>query len=97
MSKYAENYKLIDWSRELPAVERKQHSLRPNGNVISDSMPAMIHPITGKLMDSKSKFRAVTRMHGCVEVGNEKQVDRRSIDMGDCKRDIARAIEQLGG
>lgn len=72
---------------------------RVNG-VITDTMQAMRHPITGKLMDSKSQFRAVTRAHGCVEVGNETQRDTRKLDGFDSrtrKGDIARAIQELGG
>lgn len=68
--------------------------------VISDNMNALRHPITGKLMDSKSQFRAVTRAHCCVEVGNEVQRDKRTIegfDSNSRKRDIAQAIEQCGG
>ncbi len=74
--------------------------LGPVRGVISDSMPAMRHPSTGKLMDSKSQFRAVTRAHGCVEVGNDQQRDSRRMDGFDTsarKADIARAINELGG
>ncbi len=73
---------------------------RPVRGVISDTMGAMKHPITGKLMDSKSQFRAVTRAHGCVEVGNDQQRDTRRLDGFDSntrKMDIARAISELGG
>jgi hypothetical protein len=68
--------------------------------VISDALPDLTHPITGKPMDSKSNFRAVTRAAGCVEVGNEAQRDTRRIDGFDSrsrKADIARAIKELGG
>lgn len=65
--------------------------------VISDSIPDLHHPITGKRMDSKSQFRAVTRANGCVEVGNEQQVDKRRVDMPNLKRDIFHAIKELGG
>lgn len=70
------------------------------GGVISDTMPGMFHPITMKMMDSKSRFREVTRAHGCVEVGNEVQRDRRyltGMDSNTRKADIARAISELGG
>ncbi len=72
----------------------------PVRGVISDTMGALRHPVTGKLMDSKSQFRAVTRAHGCVEVGNDQQRDTRRIDGFDSntrKMDIARAISELGG
>lgn len=65
--------------------------------VISDIMPRMRHPSNGKMYDSKSRFRAETKVRGCVEVGTEKQVDRRRHDLGDRKADIAAAIRELGG
>jgi len=76
-----------------------RHS-KPVRGVISDEMPAMRHPITQKLMDSKSRFRAETRAHGCVEVGNDVQRDTRRMegfDSSSRKADIARAIQELGG
>lgn len=39
--------------------------------IVRDSMDAAVHPVTGEVMDSKSAFRAVTKAHGLVEVGNE--------------------------
>jgi len=75
-----------------------RYSKRVNG-VISDTMDALIHPCTGKLMDSKSQFRRVTKAKGGVEVGNEKLIDRRTspeLDSQTRRRDIAVAMEQLG-
>ena len=69
------------------------------GGVISDTMDALIHPCTGKLMDSKSEFRKMTKAKGGVEVGNEKLIDRRSLpelDSQSRRRDISIAMEQLG-
>lgn len=87
--------KLVDRNTAGP---RQQGPVR---GVISDAMrDPLRHPITGKLMDSKSQFRAVTRAHGCVEVGNDRQVDSRRMDgfdTGSRKADIARAINELGG
>lgn len=73
---------------------------RPAVAVISDTMPEMRHPITGRLMDSKSQFRRVTRAHGCVEVGNDQQRDTRKLtgfDSRTRREDIRRAIQELGG
>ncbi len=81
-------------------IEKSKAPPKSGAFVISDTMNAMRHPITQKLMDSKSQFRAVTRAHGCVEVGNETQRDTRRLDNFDSnsrKGDIARAIQQLGG
>lgn len=48
---------------------KQKESISPN--VIDDTMQAAWHPITGEVLESKSRFREVTRAHGCVEVGNE--------------------------
>lgn len=72
----------------------------PVRGVISDTMDALIHPCTGKLMDSKSEFRKVTRAKGGTEVGNENLTDRRELTGMDSRTrrdDIARAITELGG
>lgn len=84
-------------------VDKRLAATRDSGpirGVISDTMLAIRHPITQKLMDSKSSFRAVTRAAGCVEVGNEVQRDTRRLEGFDSnarKADIARAISELGG
>jgi len=39
--------------------------------VIADEMPPTQHMADGGTYTSKRKFRAVTRAHGCVEVGND--------------------------
>ncbi len=79
------------------APKRKSADSKPNKGVITDSMDAKVHPITGKLMDSKSEFRKVTRAHNCEEVGTEKLKDRRVLDLPPIKEDIARAIRELEG
>jgi hypothetical protein len=84
--------KLIEKSKAAP--------LNRGPFVVSDYLPELKHPITGKRMDSKSQFRAVTRAYGCVEVGNDTQRDTRRLEGFDSntrKADIARAIQQLGG
>lgn len=45
--------------------------------VIEDSMPPTRHPVDGKIYDSKSAFRFVTRAAGCEEVGNEPIRDKK--------------------
>ncbi len=56
------------------APEKKEKAR--SASIIQDSMEATWHPCTGKLMDSKSQFRKITKAHGCIEVGNEKMVDK---------------------
>jgi len=43
-------------------------------NVISDIMDPARHMCDGKLYDSKSEFRRITKQHGCVEVGNDPSI-----------------------
>lgn len=75
----------------------KPSNSKPNKGVITDTMDAIIHPITGKLMDSKSEFRKVTRANNCEEVGTSVQKDTRKLDLPPIKEDIARAIRELEG
>lgn len=63
-------------------------------HVISDTISGLWHPSDGKIYDSKSRFRSVTKAHGGIEVGNEKQrfvpqMDRVS------KADVAKAIDMV--
>ena len=62
-----------------------------------DTMEAAIHPATGELMDSKSRFREVTKAHGLVEVGNDylTNLNPRTDDVKSRKQDIATAIEMV--
>ena len=62
-------------------------------SVIADTMKdAAAHPCTGKMMDSKSAFRRVTREHGCVEVGNASfpVAQRQESSIADIARGLAR-------
>ena len=65
--------------------------------IVRDSMEHAMHPATGEMMDSKSRFREVTRAHGLVEVGNDYPTNptKPLMTKADRKRDIAAAIEQL--
>lgn len=68
--------------------------------VIGDEMPATRHMVDGKYFTSKAKFRAHTKAHGCIEVGNETSTvlkGREPIRLSREKRveDIQRAIYEL--
>ena len=78
----------------------EKHLAAPKGigfvrGVISDSIPDMVHPANGKRYDSKSSFRKVTKAHGYIEVGNEKQQDNRKPVHQDFQRDVGEAIQKL--
>lgn len=57
-------------ARALDAeLEQNQKRACIAHNFIQDEMPATKHPIDGKYYTSQSKFREVTKAHGCEEVG----------------------------
>lgn len=69
-------------------------------SAISDEMAPTRHMADGKRYTSKAKFRAATRAHGCIEVGNETAhllKPRKAIPLDRGKRvaDIKQAIRQL--
>lgn len=54
------------------SIEAEKAPSKGTGTVIiEDTMAPTWHPADGKYYDSKSKFRQVTKAHGCVEVGND--------------------------
>ncbi len=63
--------------------------------VISDTIADTWHPGDGKHYDSKSNFRRVTKSKGMVEIGTEKQSDRRDISPRDVQKDIGEAIQKV--
>ena len=63
----------------------------------TDGMQAAIHPATGQVMDSKSRFREATRAAGLVELGNDYRTNQnpRFDDVESVKKDVAEAIGRL--
>jgi hypothetical protein len=98
-------YKMVEqpdgtW-RAFPAHEVPSSGPR-SAVVIQDTMDATRHPCDGRLYESKSEFRRVTRAHGCVEIGNEsadtliKDAERNRFKPGDgLKADILRTMEEI--
>lgn len=71
-------------------------SPEPRLHVIQDSMDAVAHPVTGRLMDSKSAFREVTKAAGCVEMGNDAPVQPKQwSEPTNVKQDLIRAFQEL--
>lgn len=68
--------------------------------VIADEMPATQHMADGRCYTSKREFRAVTKAHGCVEVGNDPAMFRRQEqqkpDRVAIQAAIARALSRAG-
>jgi hypothetical protein len=64
--------------------------------IIGDTMAPAMHPCTGETMDSKSRFREVTRANGCVEYGNDVPLPAPpAYDHAELQNDIATAAEQV--
>jgi len=86
-----------DAKKKLVKEEEYSRGDVPKGPyVIPDEMPdALVHPCTGKCISSKSKFRKITKEHGCIEYGTEKLEDRRtkSLDFSGIKEELKRVIE----
>ena len=60
-----------------------------------DHIEPTLHPCTGQIIDSKSKFREITRAHGCVEVGNEPLPAYTPPKVESVQETMARTWEQL--
>lgn len=73
--------------------------VKPALYVISDTMPHMKHPGTGRMLDSKAEFRRDTRASGCLEVGSDpnatKERPRVNVSTAEVARDVKRAMQEL--
>lgn len=80
---------LIQLMDKPPPRERKAPAIH------LDTMDALEHPLDGQMYDSKSAFRAVTKAHGCIEVGNERvpRVPRIS-DSKELEREVERDVAE---
>ena len=87
-----------DYYRYLPDANSPKDG---SANVISDHMPETRHMADGKYYDSKSKFRQVTKAHGCIEVGNDSSIVNPKprapiqLDRRQRREDIQRSIYEL--
>ena len=77
----------------------KCHAVDAHVYVISDTMAPVLNMATGRMHDSKSRFRADTRSAGCIEVGNDPAALRtRGLPeptMHEVAGDVKRSIEEL--
>lgn len=77
--------------------------LHPTGEAtyfIRDTIDALWHPATGQMVDSKSKFRQITRAAGCQEVGDQKDYGKQrlftpKLDKRQRIEDIKRTVYNL--
>lgn len=94
---YRTNYGMIVWSLPPPnAPTERAGNLAPY--VISDVMEPTMHMASGRIVDSKSQFRKMTRESGCEEVGNDMPPRLKEPEkVRPVGPDIKRAIEELRG
>ena len=86
------NGKLVDKNLAGP-----RHASNAAPAVISDTMQALRHMGTGRMLDSKSQFRADTRASGCVEVGTDPAAIRSAPrpEPRGVREDVQRALAEL--
>lgn len=85
--------------RRLPVRTDRARSDLPTPMFIRDEMPETEHPCTGQVLTSKSSFRAVTKAHGCIEVGNDparfKTPSKTKIDRKEIRASLEKANARL--
>lgn len=71
-----------------------ERSSLPAPMLALDTMDALWHPHDGRMYESKSEFRAITKSSGGEEVGNDTQTDTRTYDAV-TRDDVGQAIQKL--
>lgn len=76
MSAYSQNFKLIDFSKEIVIPVKRERlpparSDLPAPRIASDIMEPVQSQLDGKLYDSKSALRSTYRQAGVIEIGND--------------------------
>lgn len=95
--------------REILVYDHEKNEMVPKGTetkthhhyVISDHMDPLKNMASGKVHDSKSNFRADTKAHGCIELGNDSPTtnDRPTARqmMPDWRPRFAQELSKLNG
>ena len=66
---YREGVGLVEVERDGKPVGGDEGHNNKGAYIVKDRMRPILHPCTGQLIDSKSKFRKITKANGCREVG----------------------------
>lgn len=98
---YKAGYAQIEWKpivhEERPQGVAPARSSLPCPMMITDTMDPVEH-VDGKFYTSKSAFRAVTKAHGYVEVGDDPARNKRppppKPDRKAIKEAVAKAVAQ---
>ncbi len=103
---YRENYKLIDWSKELRA-ERKERTCSSHFASARSSLPAPMvigdaievkSMADGAFYTSKAKLRRSYRELGYIEIGNEVQTPpkRKRASKSEISDSVEKAFARAG-
>ena len=76
----------------VPKTEAAPLYLAPT--IIRDGQDPLLHPATGKIVDSKSQFRQMTKDSGCIEVGTS-DFPKPAMRSGDLVRDVGKAYQMV--
>jgi hypothetical protein len=103
MGSYPDNFKLIDFSKEIeiPVKARPEpkRSDLPCPRLMSDIMPPVQSQVDGRVYDSKSAIRASYRAHGVEEIGNDparlKPFERPKTDRRQIKQTVEKAVARF--
>lgn len=84
-------------AQPLDGQRRGPRSALPTPHYISDGLPDIPHPSSGKIYSSKAAFRAETKARGLVEVGNEDFSPRQEVPVEgpSVAEDIAMTYDRL--
>lgn len=95
---YRDNYKLIDFSRDIPMPVRERSAPKrsdlPFPTVISDVMDPVQSQVDGKMYDSKAAIRASYREHGVVEVGNDPARNKPFVKPRTSRKEIKETVDK---
>lgn len=100
MSAYSQNFKLIDFSKEIVIPVKRERlpparSDLPAPRIASDIMEPVQSMLDGQLYDSKSALRGTYRQAGMVEIGNDparnKPFERQATPRKEIKDVVDRA------
>lgn len=82
------------WNAKLALDEkiaRQSGQIKPNFGIIADIKP-YTSQIDGTVIESRSQHRNHLKQHGCIEVGNEKQQQRKPEEPKGLKDAIGREV-----
>ncbi|QQO30731.1 hypothetical protein JJC00_18780 [Bradyrhizobium diazoefficiens] len=96
---YRDNYKLIDFSKEIVLPPKREklppaRSSLPAPRIASDVMEPVQSMLDGKLYDSKSALRSTYRQAGVTEIGNDPGRNKPFVRQSTPRREIKDVVDR---